>query len=199
MTWSDFYLICFIVGFVLSLLSFSVGVLHLDLPGHWGDFLHVQESGHGSFGHAPHGSGSTSSVSPYNFPTLMAFLAWFGGAGYLLTHYYRFWFLLGFAVASVVGLIGATLVFWFLVKVLMAHDYSMNPADYDLIGVLGAVNSGIRPGGTGEIIYSQGGTRKTVGARSEDGLALPKGAEVVITRYEKGIAYVRRWEDATKE
>lgn len=199
MTWSDFYLICFIVGFVLSLLSFSVGVLHLNLPGHWDDFLHVQGHGHGPFAHAPHGSGSASSVSPYNFPTLMAFLAWFGGAGYLLTHYYRFWFLLGFAVAVGAGLTGATLVFWFLVKVLMARDYSMNPADYDLIGVLGTVNSGIRPGGTGEIIYSQGGTRRTVGARSEDGLALPKGSEVVITHYEKGIAYVRRWEDVAKE
>ena len=49
----------------------------------------------------------------------------------------------------------------------------------------------IRAGGTGELIYSQEGTRRVAGARSEDGAAIPKGAEVVVTRYEKGIAYVR--------
>jgi len=59
------------------------------------------------------------------------------------------------------------------------------------------VNVPIRAGGTGEIIFSQAGTRRAAGARSDDGTALPKGAEVVITRYEKGIAYVRRWEDWT--
>ena len=42
------------------------------------------------------------------------------------------------------------------------------------------------------MIYSQEGTRRVAGARSEDGAAIPKGAEVVVTRYEKGIAYVRR-------
>jgi hypothetical protein len=35
------------------------------------------------------------------------------------------------------------------------------------------------------------------GARSDDGAAIPKGVEVVVTRYEKGIAYVRRFEDLT--
>ena len=37
--------------------------------------------------------------------------------------------------------------------------------------------------------------RRVAGARSEDGTAIAKGAEVVVQRYEKGIAYVRRWED----
>ena len=32
-------------------------------------------------------------------------------------------------------------------------------------------------------------------ARSDDGQAISKGTEVVITRYEKGIAYVRRWDE----
>jgi hypothetical protein len=64
-----------------------------------------------------------------------------------------------------------------------------------MIGVLGRLNIPIRPGGTGEMIYSQGGTRRVAGARSEDGAAIPKGAEVVVTRYEKGIAFVRPWEE----
>ena len=46
-----------------------------------------------------------------------------------------------------------------------------------------------------EIVYSQGGTRRVAGARGESGAAIPKGAEVVVTRYEKGIAYVRAWDE----
>ena len=38
-------------------------------------------------------------------------------------------------------------------------------------------------------------TRRVAGARSEDGAPIPKGSEVIVTRYEKGIAYVRPWED----
>jgi hypothetical protein len=62
-------------------------------------------------------------------------------------------------------------------------------------GVLGRVSSRILAGGTGEIIYSQAGTRRACGARSEDGQPIPEDTEVVVTRYEKGIAYVRRWAD----
>ena len=32
MTWSDFYLFCFIVGFALSVLSFFAGAAHIHLP-----------------------------------------------------------------------------------------------------------------------------------------------------------------------
>jgi hypothetical protein len=81
----------------------------------------------------------------------------------------------------------------------MAHDHSMDPADYRMTGVLATVNSTIREGGTGEIVYSQGGTRRSSGARSEDGSAIPKGEEVVVVKYEKGIAYVCRWETMMDE
>jgi hypothetical protein len=39
------------------------------------------------------------------------------------------------------------------------------------------------------------GTRRVCGARSEDAGAIAKGSEVVVTRYEKGIAYVRLWSE----
>ena len=97
--------------------------------------------------------------------------------------------------AAVSGLAGGSLVFWFLAKVLMKHDHALDPADYRMDGVLGRITLPIRAGGTGELTYSQAGTRRAAGARSEDGEALPKGTEVIVTRYEKGIAYVRRWED----
>jgi len=188
MTWSDFYLICFLVGFALSALALVAGSVHLHLP-----HLHFH---HGI--HLPHGP-RAGGLPWFNFGTMSAFLAWFGGTGYLLEHYYRVWFLaaLGFAMLS--GLAAAAVVFWFLAKVLMAREAALDPGDYDMVGVLGHLSIPIRPGGTGELIYSQEGTRRVSGARSEDGGPIAKGAEVIVTRYEKGIAYVRRWQDPGDE
>ena len=136
-------------------------------------------------------------MSPFNFVTVTAFLAWFGGAGYLLTRYSSVVVALGLGLATVSGLLGATIVFLFLTRVLMSHDEVLDPADYDMVGVLGRVSVPIREGGTGEVIYSQAGTRRACGARSESGLAISKDMEVVVTRYEKGIAYVRPWDELT--
>jgi hypothetical protein len=61
------------------------------------------------------------------------------------------------------------------------------------------VNQPIRPGGIGELLYSHGGARHSCGARSADGGAIEKGAEVVVTDYERGIASVRRWTDLASD
>jgi hypothetical protein len=147
-----------------------------------------------SHGGAPHGATSTPTVAPVNFATVTAFLAWFGGTGYLMMRYTAVWLLvtLGAAIASGVG--GAAVVFWFLVK-LAAHDVSLDPADYEMVGVLGRISSTVRPEGTGEMIFSRHGARCSSPVRSEDGSVIPRSADVVVTRYEKGIAYVRRFED----
>jgi len=181
MTWADFYLTCFLVGFGLSLLSMLAGSAHLHLP-------HVHNGIH-----LPHLHGSN--LPWFNFGTLAAFLAWFGGAGYLLQHYYSVWFVLTLGISILSGIGASAVVFWFLAKVLMRREASLDPADYDMVGILGKLSNPIRPGGTGELIYSQEGTRRVTGARSEDSTPIPKGTEVIVTRYEKGIAYVRPWED----
>jgi hypothetical protein len=98
-------------------------------------------------------------------------------------------------LAVAAGLVGSAIIFWFIVKFLLTHDHALDPADYARVGVLGRISSAIRQGGTGEIIFSQAGTRHTCGARSEDGEGLARGTEVIVTRYEHGIAYVRRWEE----
>ena len=105
--------------------------------------------------------------------------------------------LLALGIACVSGLVGAAIVFYFLAKILIRKDEDLNPADYDMIGVLGTVSSNIRPAGTGEMIFSQAGTRRSAAARSEDGVPIEKGTEIVVTRYERGIAYVRPWEELT--
>jgi hypothetical protein len=203
MTWSDFYLICFAVGFLFSLLSFVAGGLNLH-----GHFPHVHGL-HFDWGgtHAPAGNGgaahahpaATHSVSPFNLFTIAVFLAWFGGTGYLLSRYSTIVFALGLVISTAVGLIGAGIVFTFLAKVLMSPEALMDPADYEMVGVVGRVTSPIREAGTGEIIYSQAGGRRACPARSEDSVAIERDAEVVVTRYEKGIAYIRRWEEVSGE
>ena len=42
-------------------------------------------------------------------------------------------------------------------------------------------------------------TRHVTGARAENGAAIAKGVEVMVTRYEKGIAYVRPWDELSGE
>ena len=138
-------------------------------------------------------------MSPFNFVTFTAFLAWFGGTGFLLTRFSTVWFVMGLGIALVSGLIGAGVVFLFLSKVLTSEEENLDPADYEMVGVLGRVSVAIREGGTGEIIYSQAGTRRTCGARAENGRAIARGSEVVVTRYDKGIAYVRLWEELAGE
>ena len=194
MNWSDFYLVCFLIGFSLSALALLAGSVHLHLP-----HLHIEHGIHVPPAQAG-GAGVRGAELPWlNFGTIAAFLAWFGGTGYLLEHYYGVWFVAALGVATLSGLGGASLVFWFLAKVLMAREAPLDPADYDMVGVLGKLTMPIRSGGTGELVYSQEGTRRVAGARSEDGAAIPKGVEVVVTRYEKGIAYVRPWDELIGE
>jgi membrane protein implicated in regulation of membrane protease activity len=216
MTWANFYLFCFLVGFLWSLLSLILG--HLDFSFHFGHGdiggSHDLGLGHGHDIHAGDGYGShtggdgqdssitermsVARISPVNLGTIAAFLAWFGGAGYIFTSYSTIWFVLSLGLSIVTGLAGASIIYWFLAKILIRKDQDLNPADYHMTGVLGRVSSSIREGGTGEIIYSQQGTRRTCGARGEDGQAIPKGIEVLVTRYQKGIAYVRRWDELSQ-
>jgi membrane protein implicated in regulation of membrane protease activity len=136
-------------------------------------------------------------VSYFNFGTVSGFLAWFGGTGYLLARYSALSFFMALGISFMSGLGGAAIIFLFLAKVLAPHDKFLDPADYDMVGVLGTVTSRVRPEGTGEMIYSRDGARRAVPVRSEEGEEIAKGCEVVVTRYEKGIAYVRRWEELT--
>ena len=202
MTWANFYLICFVVGFAFSLLSYVLGGLRWHLPHGLGTHVHAGPPVHAgpAVGHgASHGAVHGAHVPFFNPVTLAAFLAWFGGMGYLLTRYSKMWFVLGLLSSLACGVVGAGIVFLFLTRVLVSPDENLDPADFEMVGVLGHISMPIRETGTGELIYSQAGTRRTCGARSEDGSAIAKGTEVVVTRYEKGIAYVRLWSEMAGE
>jgi len=189
MNWPQIFLGCFVIGFVFSVMSFVLGAVGVDLHAH-APFVHHP--------HVPHQVGK-GGASPFNLATFMAFLAWFGGTGYLLTSRFGWVAIPALTVAVFSGFAGATIVFWVMAHVLWSPHENMRSADHRIIGALGRVNQSIRQDGIGEVIYSTGGIRRSCGARSADGAAIEKGTEVVVTAYDRGIASVRRWDDMNTE
>ena len=124
MTWAGFYLVCFLVGLMLSVFGVVSGSVHLP-------------HGHFHFGHG-HAAGG---LSKFNFATIMAFLAWFGGAGYLLTVHEASLGMWIVVLATVFGFIGGAIVFGFMTRILMKDTGELDPADYDKIGVLGQITN----------------------------------------------------------
>jgi membrane protein implicated in regulation of membrane protease activity len=192
MTMDTFYLICFGVGLVLSVAFFLGGFAHLH-PGH----LHSGHSAlahHGTGAHSSGAHGGSRGLSAVNGFTLTAFLCWFGGAGYLLHRYSIFVAPLVLLLSVVSGVFGAALLWAILFKVLLPRERVLNSEDTEMTGVLAKVSDSIRSnGGIGEILFLQTGARRSSAARSDDGRTIERGTEVVVIRYERGIAYVRPW------
>jgi hypothetical protein len=204
MTWESFYFGCFLVGLFLS--AFSL----LGCMGHLGAHIHLPHVPHATHlpgaahlphgvshaGHGAQGAGRGSATIPWwNTFSIMIFLCWFGAAGFLLTRYGGFVAGVVVLLALVCGVAGGAIVFFFLAKVMLAHEHELTADETDVVGVVGRVSAPIRAGGIGEIVYEQLGARRSAPARSEDGAPIQKEEEVYVERYENGIAYVRRWED----
>jgi membrane protein implicated in regulation of membrane protease activity len=178
--WNAIYLTCFGVGLVLSMISFFAGGLHLHV-GHGHIHLHGPRMKHGA--------------SPINGFTLMAFLCWFGGAGYLMHRANVFGASMVLLFSALSGLAGAAIIFWFLTAVLMKHERTLQPEDTEMVGVIGKLSALVPQKGTGEMLYTQGGARRSAPVRSDSGEAIERGAEVIVMRYVRGVAYVKRWDD----
>jgi membrane protein implicated in regulation of membrane protease activity len=184
MTSPDLYLFCFAVGTLWTVATTFLGTMHAG---------HGHGHGHSTHAtHAVHGMGEWLAVM-VNPNSLAIFLAWFGGVGYLLTRHTGLAFWIDLTLSVLFGLLGACLLAAFL-RFLQAHEQPLNPVDYQMIGILGRVSSPIRPDGVGELIYTRDGARRPVCARSEDGMPIGRDTEVVVTRFEKGVAYVRTWD-----
>lgn len=212
MSWPNIFLLCFAVGSLWAVASLLLGGLHL---GHSGGG-HAAGHGHGHLGHGGTCPGQGGhSAAPGKFAKSFAneaswfgsmanpscaavFLAWFGGIGYLLTRHSGLAFWIDLALAAALGLAAAWVLAAFL-RFLQSREQPLNPADYEMVGVLGQVSSTIRPEGVGEVIYVRDGARRPLAARAEDRQEIRRGEEVIVTRYEKGIAYVRTWEAMTQD
>ncbi|HYF92813.1 MAG TPA: hypothetical protein VD969_11270 [Symbiobacteriaceae bacterium] len=204
---STVFLITFFVGFGLTLVSVVLGAIDASGLGHGagdaggahaGDLshggVHAGDAGAnaGDLSHGAHGDtgGHVASVSPVNFQTLVAFLMGFGGVGYLVGRTP----VAGLLLAIPAAVAGGAVTGWLILKwqrFLVRGERPMPPSNY--LGVVGKLSVGIREGGTGELVYSLHGTRMVTAARSTDGRPLAKGEQVMVLRYEKGVAYVEPW------
>src|SRR5207302_9927468 len=99
MTWADFYLLCFAVGFVFSLLSFLMGSFHLPHLPHGTGGGHVGRGGVAHDGGGGKASFGGVHASRFNLFTLAAFLPRCGGTAYPLTGYSTIWFGVGLGSA----------------------------------------------------------------------------------------------------
>lgn len=192
------FLVCFLVGLSMTVLSLVLGI------GHFGGVHlgHVVHGGHlgGGGGHAAGqdatGHGVTTAhtggaISGYlNLTTIMTFVTWFGGVGYLVSHYALLGGAVSLIVAVVSGIGGGSIVAVFITRVLEKGQTQLIEADYRMPGTVGRVTSTIFPGYAGEIVYAQAGTIHSAAARSVTGEQIPRDTEVVILKYEQGTAFV---------
>lgn len=170
----------FFFGLMFTAASFLLGVIDIGM-----------DAGHGHGG--DHGGHSILNVG-----VILTFITWLGGVGYLARHYLN----VAGAVSVLIGLAAAVLAGYAihrLLRYVRAHENVMKPEDYRLPGQIARVTSSIREGGTGEIVYEQQGRRQVAAARAESGQAIPRGAEVIILRAEKGIAYVEFWDQLVEQ
>src|SRR5260370_22679240 len=109
MSWFDFYLLCFLVGFSLSVLSFLAGAVLIHLP--FKMHLPFHGTHHGGAGASHGGLGSGTHISWFNASSAMAFLAWFGGTGYLLTRHSHLFVVVSLFLFTVARLAAGGVVF----------------------------------------------------------------------------------------
>ena len=195
-----FYLVCFLAGLMLSAFTLLGGMGHfgghVHLP-HAHVHVHIPPAAH--VPQAGAGSGSPAqtpaAVPWWNAFSIMIFLCWFGAAGYLLTKYGTFVAGVVLVLAAIAGIAGGAIIFLFLTRVLLPHEHELTADETEIIGAVGRITAPIREGGIGEIVYEQLGARISAPARSDDNAAIPKDEEVFVVRYDKGVAYVRRWQE----
>jgi membrane protein implicated in regulation of membrane protease activity len=172
------FLICFLVGAGVSAVSLIAG-FHFHGHGHFFGHGH----GHSLMKHSSDWFGSL-----FNLAVITMFLAWFGGVGLLLEQTTRLAAAATIGIAAGAGVVGGAAIVR-VMRALARQEHPLEPVQ--IVGAIGKLTIPIREGGTGEIVYTIDGKRRCSGARSDDGARpIARGAEVVITRYDKGIAYV---------
>ena len=109
----------------------KLGKLHVDVP-------HA-DAGAGPLVHADGGGLGTFLSGYFTLSSLVAFLTWFGAAGYILSKAmgWSLWMILPLAVAA--GVAGGGIIAWVIAKI-KEGDRPMNPADYKLEGTLARVS-----------------------------------------------------------
>ncbi|MGZ3640299.1 MAG: NfeD family protein [Ktedonobacterales bacterium] len=168
---------------------------------------HTVPSGHTIDGQTNGGAAVPAATSPWmvlsnafyaslNLYGLLIFLLVFGLLGYLLLNMANVGVVLSLLIALAIAVGTAMGVSVLLARLfLMGEHTELTPESSQLEGRLGKVSIAIRAGGIGEVIYTgTTGARKSVGARSYDGAAIPVNTEIVVIDYRDGIASVQPWD-----
>ncbi|MCD6033363.1 MAG: hypothetical protein K0S78_5549 [Thermomicrobiales bacterium] len=169
----------FLFGLLFTVGSLLIGIADLGID-------------HGGLDHTP---GDHGFSSLFNVSSILAFLTWFGGVGYLARNGLGWHWSISLLVAVLGGVAAAWLVLWFVRKVLRSPQEALDPRDYERVGVLARVTSSIREGGVGEIVWEQRGSRMVTSARSAEAVPIARGTEVLILRVERGMAIVEPFDD----
>ena len=169
----------FLFGLVFTGLSLVLGFADVDIDG---DLF-------GGGGDADGDGGGLINLS-----TILAFVAWFGGVGYLVRHGLGWGAVPSVGLGILGGVGGAAAIAWFMAKVVRPNDKALDPDDFRLPGTMARVTSSIRAGGIGEILFEQQGIRQVAAARAQDGRAIPRETEVVVLSVDHGIAKVEPWD-----
>ena len=193
------FLVCFLVGLSMTALSLVMGMGHFGGI-HLGHGGAAHALGHGGAAHG-HSATDTPTLSSgfLNFTTVMTFVTWFGGVGYLISHYTALGGVVSLIVATVSGIGGSSVVALFITRVLEKGQTEIFEADYHMPGTAAHVTSTIYPGYAGEITYALAGSTQTSAARTASDEEIPRGTEVVVLKYERGVAYVETWQRALGE
>lgn len=201
------FLGCFLFGALFTVASAALGAAahagHIPVGGHegaghlghgqvgGGGHGHVGHGGHADAGDSGHGQGGLPLL---NLSSVMAFLTWFGAAGFIVLRFTSLPLLGAVAGGAVAGAAGAVLIASFLRQV-MKGERVMNRRDYQMEGTLARVSVTIPENGVGEIVYTKGGTRRGEAARGLSGGAIPRDTEVVVIEYAHGIAQVQSYDE----
>ena len=219
-----FFLVCFLFGALFIVASVVLGFTgshiggQVDHAGHLGQGGHQGSLAHGSH-HAPGGHGGnvahghghadarlhpaqmgdhTATIHGplplFNVASALAFLTWFGAAGYLLLHFAVWPLLVAMAGAVAAGGAGSLLITLFLGKVL-AGEREMDPRDYCVEGTIARVTVSIPANGVGEIVFTKAGARRSEAARNLNSRPVPRETEVVVIDYTHGLATIQTWDE----
>lgn len=168
------FYVCFGVGVVYTIISFSLGQLF--------DFFDF--NGHFEVG---------ANISPLKPSVIAAFITVFGGVGILLMKK-EILFIISLSCAFIVALIVAYIIYKFVIVQLYKAQNTSAVERQKLIGQKAKVTLSIRQGGYGKITYVVNGNTYNSPAKTEDGGEIMVGKEVEIVYIDKNTYYVKNHE-----
>jgi membrane protein implicated in regulation of membrane protease activity len=178
----------FFFGLIFVVLSLALGAADIGLG-------HAHGGHNGGHGHDP--GDNPGWLAQINIASVLAFLTWFGGITYLLRNAAGIHPVFSLLIGIAGGIACAWVVLKFM-RMLRSSEVYLDARQERLVGTIGRISSSVRADGTGEITYVLNGVRQVSAARSANGVALPRGTEVVVLARERGIALVEPWIEETE-